>query len=81
MPTCKHCEVSFDWSKMNDRWVPLMPIGTEGDHPRTHVDDNGQLRTLHNVVCEEPTRTVHITPLAQAVRVCDLPIKKRRLKK
>lgn len=81
MSACKYCSVTFDWSKLNNRWVPLMPIGTEGNYPRTHVDDNGQLRTLHKVVCQETVPPVRITPLAQAVRLCDLPVKKKRSKK
>lgn len=79
MALCKHCGKAFDWSKLNDRWMPLMPIGSEGELPRTHIDNGGVLRTLHNVVCEN-NDYVTITPLHTPIRVIDLPIKKRKNK-
>lgn len=79
MALCKHCGKPFDWSKLNDRWVPLMPSGTEGELPRTHIDNAGVLRTLHNVVCEN-NDYVTITPLQTPIRVLDLPVKKRKNK-
>lgn len=81
MTICKHCEKDMEWARLEERWIPLIPIGQENEHARTHVDNSGHLRTLHKVVCVEHHSMVQISLLAEPVRLCDMPVKKRRKKK
>lgn len=53
MPFCKYCNAEFDWGWFGNRFVPLIPVNLEGNHARTYVDENGVLRSAHNLVCTE----------------------------
>ncbi len=56
MATCKSCGEKIEWGNDGTRFVPLVPLGEEGTHPRTHVDGNGELRVKHNSICTQPYR-------------------------
>lgn len=49
MSNCRTCGGGIDWGfdEETKKFVPLEPIATQGDLPRTHVDINGELRADH----------------------------------
>ena len=51
MAICKFCGAPFQWGRSPDKWVPLVPLGEEGDLPRTFQDAEGNLRAEHRPVC------------------------------
>lgn len=51
MASCKHCGVLFNWGRADDKWVPLVPVGEEGELDRDFSDENGVLRSSHRQVC------------------------------
>ena len=67
MAICKNCGSQFTWGSLDDRWVPLILSGEEGNLPRTHVDADGVLRSLHHVVCTGHSAATKITKLATPV--------------
>lgn len=46
---CRTCGGGIEWGfdEETKKYVPLEPIETQGDLPRTHVDINGELRADH----------------------------------
>lgn len=73
MPLCKYCQAPFTWGKTGDGWVPLIPIGEEGDVPRTYQDENGELRANHRAICVVPGGpAVTVVKLAKAVHPDDI---------
>jgi hypothetical protein len=67
MAVCKYCKQAMDWGQLqNGGWVGLVPVGQEGDNPRTHQDDDGVLRTEHRLICTSfGGPTVQVTRLAR----------------
>jgi hypothetical protein len=45
----RHCGHQIEWGfdSVTGRWIPLEPIATHDDLPRTFVDENGVLRADH----------------------------------
>ena len=68
MATCKTCGEPIDWAQHEGKWVPLVPIGSEGNHPRTHIDSDCVLRVKHSAICDHK-KVVTITPLKTPVYV------------
>lgn len=68
MPFCKFCGEKFSWGRAEDRWVPLVPVGEEGDLLRTHQDADGQLRSEHRLICQMAGGpTVSVVKLAKPI--------------
>lgn len=69
MPICKFCEQPFDWARnATDKWVTLVPVGYEEGLIRDYQDDEGQLRSSHNQVCNRNyTPTVRVTKLVSPI--------------
>lgn len=63
MAICKFCGQPFVWGRNGDRWIPLVPIGEEGDLDRKFQDADGNLRAQHRDVCEY-VPAVDVTKLA-----------------
>jgi len=52
MAICKFCNVLFSWGQTTDgRFVPLIPVGDEGEVDRDYQDSDGVLRSTHRQVC------------------------------
>lgn len=51
MPLCKFCGKPFAWGNDSGKWVPLVPVGEEGDLDRSFQDENGHLRAMHRGMC------------------------------
>lgn len=49
MSNCRTCGGGIDWGydEETKKFVPLEPLVTQDDLPRTHVDINGELRADH----------------------------------
>jgi hypothetical protein len=47
MAFCRHCGLEIDWGFDGVRWIPLEPVATHDDLPRTFLDENGVLRADH----------------------------------
>lgn len=54
MAVCKYCNLPFQWSRVEDRWVPLVPIGQDDNLERGFQDEDGNLRAAHRLVCSDP---------------------------
>ena len=39
---------------MEDRWVPLVPVGDDAALERAFQDEDGNLRAAHRLVCTSP---------------------------
>ena len=88
MPFCKYCGVKFAWGRSETKWVPLVPLGEEGDLDRTFQDENGQLRASHNAICQfAGGATVRVSELAKPIPAdqilipydpANVPLKKRK---
>ena len=61
MAICKNCGSQFTWGSLDDRWVPLIPSGEEGNLPRTHVDADGVLHytMLYVLVTQQQQRSLN----------------------
>lgn len=52
MAMCKFCGQPFSWGLQEDgKWIPLIPIGEEGELDRWFQDHNGVLRADHREIC------------------------------
>lgn len=71
MAICKFCAKPMQWGRADDRWVPLQPIGDEGDQPRTHMDENGVLRAAHRPFCNYAS-AVRVVQLSMPVQAADI---------
>lgn len=81
MPICKFCNVAFSWGLKDDgKWVPLVPVGEEGDQPRSYQDENGVLRVEHATICRNRGGpSVRVARLARAIPASDVfPVKDNR---
>lgn len=68
MALCKFCGKVFAWGLNGERWVPLVPVGEEGELPRTFQDSDGVLRSNHRDVCvNRGGPTVRVALLAKAI--------------
>lgn len=67
MAVCKFCGDRFDWGRLNDKWVPLVPIDLHDGMMLTMADSNGNPRADHNKVCAGRGKTVTVTMLSQPV--------------
>jgi hypothetical protein len=72
MALCKYCGKTFAWGKLVDRWIPLIPVGEEGDLPRTYQDEKGDFRTAHSEVCVERIPTVELVKLAAPLEAASI---------
>ncbi len=75
MAICKFCNVTFAWGRddANEKWVPLIPVGDEGEFDRTFQDEGGNLRAHHHLVCvNRGGPTVRVTKLARSVKASDI---------
>lgn len=54
MAICKYCNVPFQWGRVDDRWVPLVPIGEDAGLERGYQDEDGALRAAHRLICTSP---------------------------
>lgn len=74
MGMCKFCGVAMSWGQERDgKWIPLIPLGEEGDLPRTYQDENGKLRAGHRAVCTiRGGPPVLVTRLAKPVAASDM---------
>lgn len=82
MAICKFCGDVFQWGQDQEgRFVPLIPSGEEGEHPRTHQDANGELRATHFAACTHRAGPlISVTKLAHPVHssmVLEAPRKKK----
>ncbi len=70
MAMCKFCAKPFAWGqKDGGGFVPLIPVGEEGEFDRSFQDENGLLRAPHALVCiHRGGPTVRVTKLARAVK-------------
>jgi hypothetical protein len=62
MKKCKFCDAPFQWGHDGVKWLPLVPIGMDDNLDRTHQDGDGNLRALHNAICNR-------TPSVQVMRL------------
>jgi hypothetical protein len=68
MPVCKFCQKPFAWGMSDGKWLPLLPVGEEGDFDRTYQDENGLLRVEHRVICQnQGGPSVRVVKLAKSV--------------
>ena len=51
MAICKYCNIPFQWGRVEERWVPLVPVGDEEGLERGYQDEDGNLRAAHRLVC------------------------------
>jgi hypothetical protein len=74
MATCKNCGGPMDWSwdETTKRYVPLEPVGLDGDLDKTFVTPEGELRADHRDRCRGTTITV--TRLSRRVPADPVPI-------
>lgn len=74
MAICKFCGVAFAWGQKDDgKYVPLVPLGEEGDLVRNYQDENGVLRAEHALVCKHKGGpTVRVSRLARSVKGSDV---------
>jgi hypothetical protein len=73
MAVCKHCGVVFDWGRIDDGWVPLVPVAEHDGLDRTHQDENGVLRAAHYLVCTRTGGpTVKVTKLKTPIKGSDI---------
>lgn len=73
MPVCKFCQKPFSWGLADGKWVPLVPVGEEGELDRAYQDENGVLRAEHRAVClRQGGPTVRVARLAKAVPAKDV---------
>lgn len=69
MALCKGCGAIFQWGFCDGRWVPLEPIATHANLPRTYVDENGELRADHRDRHGPGGSSVNVTRLDRKVFV------------
>lgn len=82
MATCKSCGEKIEWGNDGTRFIPLVPIGEEGNHARTHVDGNGEFRVKHNSVCTKPNHgAIMVKELARPLEWIVKPKRTNRKKK
>lgn len=72
MALCKFCGVPFQWGSSDGKWVPLVPLGDEGDLPRTYQDENGKLRSEHRSICVGFGPAVRVARLARPIEAGDV---------
>lgn len=73
MPMCKFCGKPFAWGNSDGSWVPLIPVGEEGEVPRTFQDEHGILRADHRALCQHRGgATVRISKLAVPVKAGEI---------
>jgi hypothetical protein len=67
--TCRTCGERIEWGWINDKgkWVPLEPIETHDDLPRTFVDENDVLRADHRDRHRRGASGVNITRLDKKI--------------
>lgn len=54
MAICKYCNLPMQWGRVEERWVPLVPIGDDHGLERAYQDEDGNLRAAHKLVCTSP---------------------------
>ena len=66
---CKHCGAEIDWGfdGAHNRWVPLEPVATQDDLPRTFLDENGVLRADHRDRHKRGASGVNVTRLDKKI--------------
>lgn len=73
MALCKFCGKVFQWGRMEDGWVPLVPIAEHEGLDRTHQDENGVLRADHRLLCtSRGGPAVTVVKLARKVSADDV---------
>jgi len=74
MAICKFCNALMSWGQAPDgRFIPLIPLGDEGEADRDYQDGDGILRSTHRLVCTNKAGPlVQITKLARNVRAKDV---------
>lgn len=72
MPICKFCAMPMQWGRSDEKWVPLVPLGEEGDLDRTHQDSDGNLRAEHRLICIGWTPAVSVVKLAKPIPASDI---------
>ena len=73
MPMCKFCGKAFAWGNSDGKWVPLVPVGEEGDLDRAYQDESGLLRAAHNLIClNRGGVTVRVSKLARPVKAGEI---------
>jgi len=51
MALCKYCGEPFQWGRVEDRWIPLVPTDRHDGLDRAFQDEDGVLRADHRLVC------------------------------
>jgi hypothetical protein len=69
MAFCRHCGKEVDWGfdPVHNRWVPLEPVATHDDLPRTFLDENGVLRADHRDRDKQNSSGVNVTRLDKKI--------------
>lgn len=84
MAICRYCGIPFAWGNSGDKWLPLVPLGEEGDLDRDYQDENGALRSSHRQVCTQVGGpSVRVSKLARSVKADEIigPPKPKKSKK
>src|ERR1700747_3064948 len=77
MALCKSCGLDIDWGydERSNRFIPLEPVATDDDLPKTFRDVYGKLRADHRDRHQKKP-TVKVTRLDVPVAAKTTPIKK-----
>lgn len=66
---CNRCGAEIDWGFDLEygRWIPLEPVATHDDLPRTFCDENGTLRADHRDRHKKDGSGVNVSRLEKKV--------------
>lgn len=74
MAICKFCAALMTWGQTSEgSFIPLIPIGEEGEASRDYQDEAGLLRSTHRQVCTNRAGPlVRVSKLARSIEAKDI---------